>query len=92
MPYKFVRGRTTNVIKSPREKIPANRPVWMAPRISRLRAVSVLRKPVLERVKTMIKVTEMIRCGSSRNKEKEHSSNECVDSDLHGQPGDDEGG
>ena len=43
-------------IKLATENMLAKTPVWMAPRISRFRTVSVLRKPVREREKTITNV------------------------------------
>ena len=61
MLVRFVVGRKRKVTKSPKEKMTAKRPAWIAPRISRFRTVSVLRKPVRERENTMIKVTGNIK-------------------------------
>ena len=80
--------------KSAKEKIPGKRPVRIAPRISRFRTVSVLRVPVRERVKTVIKVTDELKCISSYYVDwsNERTSDEHVHNDLHGQPSNHEGG
>ena len=55
--YRRVSRRSKNENRSASAKMDANRPVWIAPRIRRLTIVSVLRKPVSERLKAYDKTT-----------------------------------
>lgn len=101
MPYKFVSGKVRKVIKSPREKILAKRPVWIVPRIRRLRTVSVRRIPVLDRAKMVVRTT--ILCVIRRSNHRSRQSmphcvtkwygrptcNHYISGHLHGKPGDD---
>ena len=77
-------GQREKVMRSPIEKMPAKSPVWIAPRMSLLTTVSVLRKPVFERVRTMLRATVgASAAGSGRGGTGGRTSDERVHGDLH---------
>lgn len=87
MAYKLVLRCNRKLNMSPRANSDTNKPVCTAPRITRLMMVSVLLKPVRERLSTHDKTTElMINESALKFTIVDHACYDDIGTRLKGQP------